>query len=537
MSAVRTALEGTLAAQDDAVEDIVSRVRVWHHNVASGRAEPLILVFTGSTGVGKTMSAEVIARAISTSDRAGVRGDAVLPEALTYITGSDLVHQGDLSTLRAGLRGRIAQALYECNGQAIVVLDEGQFVAKGVLDVLSPFLRNEASRMEYAQPASAGGQVIALDASRVIFILVSDIGQREVEAFMAAAAGKSGGGAASPGGRPSRAARQRLLKEMRWAISNRTLDAGVDMGAHAHAVIPFLPLTQTAVREVLEKRLLAWQPRSEYWHSVSWRNHADLAELMSDRAYTKYSYKQSRADAGPSTSARPHLASAASVDSSGGVRVDDGTVDEPAPPSFICARPVELHAVAEYGARALKEGHSGSALDRLYHRLLESLRPYGNASAPNPSTNTGSDASKQVIVQTTVLTALQRKHLLEQTKQQLSFNALLQRGAARVQSMFGAATEPTLGRSERVFRSRQEAVDTPVTDGNAWTTIVVDVSCTAWNDYLALAADAASAKRVLGVITLWRCRSIDRRIARTPEGAWVEPVAVQSCQRVYEGPL
>ncbi len=101
----------------------------------AGRERPLILTFTGTTGVGKTETARLIARALL-----GPSSSEPWPYGSRVILGSDYstaevaATPGGVAELRARLAGEVAQLLYECHGQAVVVFDEAQQADHGVID-------------------------------------------------------------------------------------------------------------------------------------------------------------------------------------------------------------------------------------------------------------------------------------------------------------------------------------------------------------------------------------------------------------------
>lgn len=139
--AVAAALRDTLVAQDDAIASIVSRVQTWDSDALAGRKYPLVLALTGSTGVGKTSAALAIARAVSVTTKSTSGAGKDVPEAFFAIDGSDYsagaatgVSSADTAARRARVLDTLAQALYECHGNVVLVVDEAQKAQHGVFD-------------------------------------------------------------------------------------------------------------------------------------------------------------------------------------------------------------------------------------------------------------------------------------------------------------------------------------------------------------------------------------------------------------------
>lgn len=104
-----------------------------------GVSHPLVLAFTGSTGVGKTATATALAAALLGAALPAGRDAASTLRGrpgLLQLSGSDY---GDgaavaVPVLRRRLRHALAQLLYECHGTGVVVLDEAQKMNPAVLE-------------------------------------------------------------------------------------------------------------------------------------------------------------------------------------------------------------------------------------------------------------------------------------------------------------------------------------------------------------------------------------------------------------------
>ena len=163
-----------------------------------GTDKPLVLAFTGPTGVGKTEMAHVVAESIlAKRTRVGRRGRTE-PKGLLVFRGEDFAVQGGpnlMARYHNRIRTQLAELLRTCDNRAVVVFDEVQKIVPGTLDVLLEAM-SERPRLtvfsEYGAGASAefggsgggkksnrgnGGEIEVFDTSKVIFILISDIGK------------------------------------------------------------------------------------------------------------------------------------------------------------------------------------------------------------------------------------------------------------------------------------------------------------------------------------------------------------------------
>lgn len=107
--------------------------------IRRGEAHPLVLAFTGSTGVGKTATATALAAALlGAALPAGRDAAPALRDrpGLLQLSGSDYGEgtAASVPALRRRLRNALAQLLYECHGVGVVVLDEAQKMSPAVLE-------------------------------------------------------------------------------------------------------------------------------------------------------------------------------------------------------------------------------------------------------------------------------------------------------------------------------------------------------------------------------------------------------------------
>jgi hypothetical protein len=218
-------------------------------------------------------------------------GSRTVPEALFLVHGSQLAVQpgappGELQRVRDSVRETIAQALYECRGQAVVVFDEMQKAAPGALAALAEVA---GGVLHFVERDGLGNRLrtVALDASHAVFIVITDVGEADIQAWMhavaaeeiaaAESAAQAGEDVADAGGDRSRSVTEgaqsgginrdavwsRMRVRLHWQLRRELSDAsaryGVDLGAVATAVIPFLPYRQVDAHAILRGLLLPLQ--------------------------------------------------------------------------------------------------------------------------------------------------------------------------------------------------------------------------------------------------------------------------------------
>ncbi|CAM9779996.1 unnamed protein product [Discosporangium mesarthrocarpum] len=196
VNAVREALQQKIKAQPLAVETIVNAFSAWHFRRASARGDqlsfsrkhatlsPLVLALTGSTGTGKTETAWVLARALLSKTCRITGGTTDIPRGLITLNGGDYINEARVEEYHRAIRGKLARRLKYCGGNVVVLFDEIQKAAPGTLDALTeamsehPRVTVEGSGWLWA----GEGLGDSLDSSRVIFLLVSDVGSDGVNA-------------------------------------------------------------------------------------------------------------------------------------------------------------------------------------------------------------------------------------------------------------------------------------------------------------------------------------------------------------------
>jgi len=230
VASVGAALSSSLAGQAAAVRSILEEVQAWADARRDKEPRPLVLMFTGSTGLGKTEAAHAVARGLL-----GQRGPwgAALPRGLLELSGVRFQDAQNLTRMRDELRGAFAQALFDCQGHVVVVLDEVQKMDKRVLSELLPLLQGARSRLYHAD---FGGGIKPLDASSMVVVLVSDAGLQVLE-----------GGAAG--------ASARLARKLVDALDMEFLESGLPLGSLVNNIVPFINLNGAEVAAVVAHHL------------------------------------------------------------------------------------------------------------------------------------------------------------------------------------------------------------------------------------------------------------------------------------------
>jgi len=281
--AVLEGLQRSIVGQDAALLNISSAFTAWQADHESGKDTPLVLVFTGGTGVGKTESALVISRALLTGRVAmgGARGKSS-PEGELHIYGASYgargsEEEGGPTPLASRLHEDVSQLLYECHGQGVLILDEMQAVPKSALAELRGLLTDQHAALVHP---TAG----RLSASRLVIIVISDVGMPEVAQFVTAVHG-----AGSSLSRPD-LAHSRLADKMRVLVDAEFSKGGFELGRLAESVIAFMPFDQTATRLVLHRWLAELRDSSstvrKYAQALTWT--PAVVDMLSTPRFAKY---------------------------------------------------------------------------------------------------------------------------------------------------------------------------------------------------------------------------------------------------------
>ncbi|CAM9495410.1 unnamed protein product [Scytosiphon promiscuus] len=179
VEAATQALQERILAQPLAIQSLLMALSAWHYSQRSGRYEPLVVALTGSTGTGKTETAWVLAEAMLTKRCRISGGTRDIPRGLLVFNGADYMMPSKVEDYQRLIRRKLGQRLEYCGGHVVVLFDELQKAAPGTLDALAEAM-SEHPRVTFEE--EEGGESVSVDSSRVVFLLVSDVGAEGVNA-------------------------------------------------------------------------------------------------------------------------------------------------------------------------------------------------------------------------------------------------------------------------------------------------------------------------------------------------------------------
>jgi DNA polymerase III delta prime subunit len=167
--AVRKKLQSGIKAQPMVIDAVTDHIKGWYST-----DKPLVLAFTGPTGVGKTETAVLLAEAILKKKVRMSRRGRMIPKGLLVFQGADFADSSiSRSEYHIRITSQLANMLRKCGNHAVVIFDEVQKVTSGVLDVLLESM-SEHPRLTYYNYKTKETEIF--DTSKVIFILISDVG-------------------------------------------------------------------------------------------------------------------------------------------------------------------------------------------------------------------------------------------------------------------------------------------------------------------------------------------------------------------------
>jgi len=210
--------------QQEVIENVTDAVQFWWDERMMGRSRPLVLVFTGSTGVGKTESAKAVARGLLTGSTSTLDGFGKTPLGFLEFRGEHFQDSVNVAKLREVLREELALALYKCAGNVVVLFDEVQKAYKPALTELMALMQGQNS------------QLLGLDASRLVLIITSDSGLSVIDKLSDNATEKS---------------LHYFLERLRRKLNDEFEEFGVPLGNLADHIIPFQNLDQATVRKLI----------------------------------------------------------------------------------------------------------------------------------------------------------------------------------------------------------------------------------------------------------------------------------------------
>jgi hypothetical protein len=278
---VEKKLHARLKAQEMAVASIVSSIRSWEfdrsaerrdRSASFSRGKPLVLAFTGPTGVGKTETSNLIAEALL-SERETIRNSVrKAPVGFLKFNGGDFNDYvtKPLKEYHDIIRTRLFQHFYDCNGIGVVLFDEVQKVIPGTLDVL----KNILSGRPQLDFVDRNNKATTVYCDNAVFIFVSDIGAEAMTELVVEHGGR--------GKVPEHVLNRNVRKAMNLQWRRLNFEGLVDM------VVPFLPFEPMHIREIMKLKTdeLHAEHAGTWWKKLA--VHDDAISYMSKQRFIAY---------------------------------------------------------------------------------------------------------------------------------------------------------------------------------------------------------------------------------------------------------
>ena len=347
---VESLLPQYIRGQDEALRIIVNAVSAWEFGKRSGKSDALVLALTGSTGVGKSETAFRLAESMfSRSTRVG-QSRRFIPNGLLVIRGEDYSEISEAGGLGVGeiyarIRERITSHLQKCDGKAIIVFDEVQKIMPRSLDVLIPALE-EKGTITHTDPVTK--RTASMSTSEVIFVFISDIGA-------------------------DRMTRLLLKYQTRTAIPinvlrhevKQTLDEQwqkLQFGKSVNEVVPFLPMEQEHIQEVLNLKFLMLAEENKYVYWLDLAVDEEVVGHLSSPHFIKYVNQTVKVN--PRGNDNSPAKSNSNPNNVGNNNNTNSASPKPSSKVF-----------AKYGARALETGGPLQDIKSLFFRYMRPWRP------------------------------------------------------------------------------------------------------------------------------------------------------------------
>ena len=376
MISLGSSLPRYIKSQDEAINMIEEAIASWEFDKQSGTNNPLVLSFTGPTGVGKTETAYRIAEAILAKKVRKTAGTRHQLCGLLTLRGEDYANttniiddrkkkwsdgnanakmdmiEGEEQEMHRRIKSKLAAHLDKCKETGVIIFDEIQKAAPRVLEVLIPALtergsvsvdtwtkdRNSDDKQEYKQYST----------SNCIFIFISDIGSDKMIDLLL----KYGDKTLIP--------RQSLREAVKVAL-NQKLSSNLQFGKYIKDVIPFLPLEPNDLISILKLKL---SEEAEIHRNSKWLDlivDDNVVELLVGNKFIQYKNY--------TTTVRiKNDKKVEELDISGNIKQKVAKIDN----STIITR---TKVFAEWGARALENAGPLKDLKSCFVRLMQPWRP------------------------------------------------------------------------------------------------------------------------------------------------------------------
>lgn len=233
---VRSSLEQHVQGQADAITEVMDAIDLWFARQQDPETQaPLVLHLVGTTGVGKTYTAGLVARSVLNG-----RPHAREVPGLLLLSGTayGVSEHGSEGVAAAQLATDVVEHLRACGGTGVVILDEMQKLPMQVLAVLKPALDAQVASLA-AHPASRTNSTLPMiraSTAHAMFILISDLPEFAARRILAH--------------RPSAAEASKQLLSL--AIQRFK---GSAVPVHASSTVALLPLQPEQAAHVVGSRL------------------------------------------------------------------------------------------------------------------------------------------------------------------------------------------------------------------------------------------------------------------------------------------
>lgn len=351
IEALNTRLPAAISGQDQGLTLILDVFSAWEFARKGGLQQPLVLAITGPTGVGKSETGFVIAQAILAAQSQIGTSRRSKPEGYLVLEGQDYSDTSEafvgtnhgLPEVHRRINKLITDHLRKCQGGGVIVFDEIQKVVPGALDILLGGLKERGEfRIRSGDSSKPGqGKVEVFPTDRTIFILTSDIGALEMENLLLAYEDR----ALIP--------QQLLRSEVKQALDRQW--ARLQFGSVVSEVIPYLPLEQLQVMQVMSLKLMTMSLEYRHMYWLDLVVDESVIQALSRSPYIPYRIRRQK------------------------LKLSDGNYSE------------RVKTVAKYGARGIDNG--GPVQDLRTH-MSKHMQPWKKGSVLY-ITSKGFDSTKE----------------------------------------------------------------------------------------------------------------------------------------------
>lgn len=238
-------MKAFIGGQDEAIAQIATHFAAWEMDKSSDKHAPLVLAFTGPSGVGKSESAFRIGQALFNKANDPIDHN---PQPVLVLRGEDyseeaeIVVQHGVTEARKQLRNQIIDHLIVTGNEAMIIFDEVQKVVPGVLEVFLPALEQNGYFARVTHNKVTKEPTTKYFSTRhVVFIFISDIG----ESLLTKAILRYGGRHQIDGAYLRNEVKS--LMDAQWAR--------LQFGKTIRGVIPFFPLEPFHIWHILQKQI------------------------------------------------------------------------------------------------------------------------------------------------------------------------------------------------------------------------------------------------------------------------------------------